>query len=842
MRNATLPALQHTVTIALPAQAGRRPIFEQIDLPHPYYYHELYLPQLTGGPASVAFSPDSREVVYSMAGSLWRQRLDSGVAVQLTDGPGYDYQPDWSPDGSSIVYVSYRGGALELCLLDLASGTSHQLTHDGAVNVEPRFSPDGRTLAFVSTVFNRHFHVFVAPVTNAGIGAPVRLTGETKSPLRRYYYSAYDHEISPVWTRDGRSIIYVSNSGHIHGTGGFWQMQITPGSEAREIHYEETNWRARPDVSPDGTRLIYSSYLGRNWHQLWLMPVRGGDALPISYGEFDAVGARWSPDGRQIAYLSNENGGLELRLHDVIGGAERTLTVTERRTLRPTGRLELHLRDATGAPVAGRVSVTTPDGRFYAPAGAWIHGDDGFDRSERPFEAHYFHAKGDIALDVPAGRVKVGLLQGLRREPAGGELTVEPGRTATLGASWNKLDSPAIGGGHWVSGDAHVHMNYGGLYRNDPAHLVLQAEAEDLDVVNALIVNKEQRIPDIAYSGRGIDPASTPQHIVLHGQEYHTSYWGHLGILGPSGTTLLPGYAGYPNTAAASLAPTNADVADLAHARGALVGYVHPFDETPHPFDASERQTNELPVDVALGKVDYIEILGFADYRVTAEVWYRLLNLGFRLPTAGGSDAMANYASLRGPVGMNRVYVRVPEGPLDVRAWLAGLKAGRTFATNGPMLEFTLAGEPVGGELHFARAPASVPFTARMTSIVPVDHLEVVCNGKVVRQLALDRTRTGADVKGQLPLNASGWCLLRASSDHAEYPVLDNYVYATTSPVYVTVADQRPRAPAEARYFLAWIDRVTEATSAYPDWNSAAEKAAVLAELKAARTVYESLQ
>ena len=129
-----------------------------------------------------------------------------------------------------------------------------------------------------------------------------------------------------------------------------------------------------------------------------------------------------------------------------------------------------------------------------------------------------------------------------------------------------------------------------------------------------------------------------------------------------------------------------------------------------------------------------------------------------------------------------------------------------------------------------------------MTSIVPVDHLEVVCNGKVVRQLALDRTRTGADVKGRLPLNASGWCLLRASSDHAEYPVLDNYVYATTSPVYVTVADQRPRAPAEARYFLAWIDRVTEATSAYPDWNSAAEKAAVLAELKAARTVYESLQ
>jgi len=88
------------------AAAERRPVLEQIDLPHSYYYREMYLPQLTGGPSSVAFAPDSREVAYSMAGALWRQRLDSTLAVQLTDGPGYDYQPDWSPDGRSIVYVT----------------------------------------------------------------------------------------------------------------------------------------------------------------------------------------------------------------------------------------------------------------------------------------------------------------------------------------------------------------------------------------------------------------------------------------------------------------------------------------------------------------------------------------------------------------------------------------------------------------------------------------------------------------------------------------------------------------------------------------------------------------
>ncbi len=93
-----------------------------IDLPHPYYFREMYLPQLTSGPSSVAWSPDSRELIYSMAGSLWRQRTDATRAVQLTDGPGYDYQPDWSPDGRWVIYSSYSDDARELWVLDVRAG------------------------------------------------------------------------------------------------------------------------------------------------------------------------------------------------------------------------------------------------------------------------------------------------------------------------------------------------------------------------------------------------------------------------------------------------------------------------------------------------------------------------------------------------------------------------------------------------------------------------------------------------------------------------------------------------------------------------------------------------
>src|SRR5207245_9400456 len=138
------------------------------------------------------------------------------------------------------------------------------------------------------------------------------------------------------------------------------------------------------------------------------------------------------------------------------------------------------------------------------------------------------------------------------------------------------------------------------------------------------------------------------------------------------GKWVVPGYTAYPNTAAASLFPMNADVYDLAHARGALVGEVHPFDEAPDPFASpAQRITDELPVDVALGKLDYIEIVGFSDHRATATVWYRLLNLGFRIPAGAGTDATANYAApIRGHMGMDRVYARVAAGPVKTEAFL----------------------------------------------------------------------------------------------------------------------------------------------------------------------------
>src|SRR2546429_9069946 len=98
--------------------------------------------------------------------------------------------------------------------------------------------------------------------------------------------------------------------------------------------------------------------------------------------------------------------------------------------------------------------------------------------------------------------------------------------------------------------------------------------------------------------------------------------------------------------------------------------------------------------------------MGYSDHLVTSEIWYRLLNCGFRLPAGAGTDAFPNFASLRGPPGLVRVYVKA--GPtLDHRHWLAGIKTGRAFVTNAPLLEVTIA-------RHDIRGGVPVPAGARL--------------------------------------------------------------------------------------------------------------------------------
>jgi len=241
---------------------------------------------------------------------------------------------------------------------------------------------------------------------------------------------------------------------------------------------------------------------------------------------------------------------------------------------------------------------------------------------------------------------------------------------------------------------------------------------------------------------------------------------------------------------------------------------------------------------VALGKVDYYEAVGFnLDPFATQAVWYRLLNCGFQIPAGAGTDAMANYASLRGPVGMNRVYAKLA-APLEHRRFLDALVAGKTFATNGPLLGFTLDGKEIGDTLELSAGSHELGLRASLRSIVPLDHLEVIGNGKVVASLKIEPGGTSALVERKIEVARSGWYLLRAWNSEATHPVRDYLPFATTSPIYVTVGGEPTRSPDDAGYFVAWIDRLIETASAHDGYNTPEEKSVVMKLLTDARAIY----
>ncbi|WP_321390113.1 CehA/McbA family metallohydrolase [Emcibacter sp.] len=818
------------------AQKVRQPVFSHVEAPHNYYWRGIYLPHLTSGPATGTFSPDGNEVIYSMAGSLWRQKVGDSNAYELTSGKGYDYQPDWSKDGKFVVFSRRQKDAMELYSLEIESGKVNRLTDFGAVTVEPRVSPDGLKLAFVSSFKNGNFNLYVADITEKGLANIRAIVEGHESKIDRYYYGELDHAINPSWSPDGSRLIYVSNPEVAWGTGDIWSVSVENPDDRTRILSEETTWDARPEIAPDGNRVLYSSYRGRQWNQLWLTTIDGAPPLPLTFGEFDRKYARWSWDARKIVYTSNETGNLSLHVMESVGGKVTDIKPLKRHYKHDMESMVLKVEDEEGNPVSARVSILSKsDGRHYGPRDARMMADDYFMPDRQDHETHYFFCDKTCTIEAPLGKLQISTFKGLEHMPDHRTVRLKKGgRVENITLQSVRLPSEF---GKFLSADFHHHMNYGGQYRMNFDSMVADAEAEDLDIVYNLIVNKEERVPSInefTSEGRTVGNVT-----VFQAQETHTSYWGHLGVLHLQDRILLPDFSSYRHTALASPYPHNGIFSDLAHEQGALVGYVHPFEIGIDNLDNFEKLTHTLPVDVALGKTDYLEVVSFADHFATAGVWYRLLNLGFRLSAGAGTDTMGNLASLRGPIGLNRAYLasdsREPE------ALKEAIKSGKGFVTNGPLLGLKINGVAPGGSVKLKSGGQSVRVRASMRSMVPVQNVELVLNGKVIKTLAVKNDGHSADFDGEIEIEDGGWLLLRANSKDAHSDVQDLYPYGTTNPVWLESPDGAPFAPEDAKYFMHWIDLVMKDASARQDYNSEWERTETLEYLIRARKVFEQM-
>src|SRR5262249_48906414 len=175
-----------------------------------------------------------------------------------------------------------------------------------------------------------------------------------------------------------------------------------------------------------------------------------------------------------------------------------------------------------------------------------------------------------------------------------------------------------------------------------------------------------------------------------------STIWGHMTLVNLR-QVVEPVFTGFKDTTNPDDVPTNADAADRAHRQGGLVNYTHIAFDTADLYQGAYSGKG-LPVDAALGKVDSVDIN--LSYAGSVALWYRLLNCGFRLPASAGTDVFLNRLVGRLP-GSDRAYVRV-DGAFSYAGWIEGLRAGRAFVTNGPVVELSAGAPGPGGVVRRA--------------------------------------------------------------------------------------------------------------------------------------------
>jgi hypothetical protein len=270
---------------------------------------------------------------------------------------------------------------------------------------------------------------------------------------------------------------------------------------------------------------------------------------------------------------------------------------------------------------------------------------------------------------------------------------------------------------------------------------------------------------------------------------------GHLGLVGGVGAPAFPMSASGPEESylGGPLWTSLADWADEQHNRQGVVVAVH----FPYP-------TAELAADIALGKIDAVELYPYGEHFNTLRFldWYRYLNCGYRLPAVGGTDKMGAYM----PVGANRTYAHLGQEEFSFANWAKAIRGGNTFMTTGPLLVFQADGHVPGEEITFGAGGGSLEVGVHAESFVPFHRLEVVMNGKVVASRE-DRAGTREmHLSEKVRVPGSAWLAARCASRLGPTTAWALGIQAHTSPVYVKVAGQELFSAPAAAYMLTLIE------------------------------------
>ena len=469
------------------------------------------------------------------------------------------------------------------------------------------------------------------------------------------------------------------------------------------------------------------------------------------------------------------------------------------------GVLTLNATDqTTGEPLAVRLELKNARGRAVRirPPGATVL-DDGI----------YF--TGSVDLRLRRGNYQFLIEAGPEYRTRPGHFTIERrGEGAEDVTLLRRVDMASEG---WFAGDLDVQLPL------EAAEIATRARGVDFVPITTAM-NVDGKCSQVIKTGKSAEPPAAAPLVAP---------WTTLDSRRGGGLLLVGG-------------DDPVDVCSLGKGDGSLAA-LHAAREVGARSIARSAVAWELPIWVASGKLDAVGIITGAKSsagnqgrppenpthyagklgrgRWAEAVYHHLLNCGLRIPPAAGSGA-GTHAD---PLGAARVYAYC-DGQFTRDDWLEALMGGRVVVTNGPLLRVRVEGQAPGQVFHLQNGEVRDFFIALDLAFyeqAQVEYLELVKNGRVEHEIRLDEL---AAAQGKLPplhFDASGWFLVRAVTNHAEY-----YQFASSGPYYVE-SNYAPRVSGQSVQFFI-------------DWLAAAEKhfvgdEAALADIDAARVFWEKL-
>jgi hypothetical protein len=409
-----------------------------------------------------------------------------------------------------------------------------------------------------------------------------------------------------------------------------------------------------------------------------------------------------------------------------------------------------------------------------------------------PYWRNHFVCDGSARFQLPVGEYKYEIERGPEWSRAVGEFSIEAGRLAAIAVALKRVANLPQRG--WWCGDLHIHRKV--------EEIELLMRAEDLHIGPVITWWNNRNL----WKGRTL-----PDRLL---KRFDETRFLHVmaGEDEREGGALLYFNLNQPLEIAGSTREYPSPMRFVADARrheGVWIDIEKPF-------------WWDVPVWLASGQVNSI---GLANNHMcrsrmyeseawgrprdtkrlpaprgngfwTQEIYYHILNCGLRIPPSAGSAS----GVLPNPVGYNRVFVHIGE-KLDYDAWWRGLRAGRSFVTNGPLLVCQVNGQLPGRVFVAEDAKFKALAKIELASNDPVLAIEIIYNGKVAKSIPCDAKARKQTLTTTLEVTEPGWLLVRAIAD-----VRHTFRFASTAPYYVEFRSKKHRVSRQsAQFFVDWV-------------------------------------